>query len=242
MEITQHHQLLNEQFEQSHKILIEEIEIDANKFKKQASTSGYGVEENCVQTQCFHTWIKGSILFKRGFQFNQRDFIKLKLLKISQIQLLPILQKRTSYTNGSKLQYININKQLKSLEYKNKLCPQRQRLDLEDLILYPYNYFLEKDFQDVVEIENCILIFDEAHNAQSTAEDGSSFLITHNNIIEAEKILKNGLINQNQYQFFMINKTKLNAAIQPSELKEFRSIMNCLIFGIIQKQSSIYQF
>lgn len=50
---------------------------------------------------------------------------------------------------------------------KNRVCPyyfERQRLENADLILLPYNYLLEKDFQDVVNIENSILIFDEAHN------------------------------------------------------------------------------
>lgn len=34
------------------------------------------------------------------------------------------------------------------------------------------------------------MIFDEAHNVKSTAEDGSSFFITHNYIVEAEKDLE----------------------------------------------------
>ncbi|CAD8174994.1 unnamed protein product [Paramecium octaurelia] len=117
----------------------------------------------------------------------------------------------------------------KQFGLKNKLCPyyfERQRLDSADLILLPYNYLLEKDFSEVVQIENSILIFDEAHNVQSTAEDGSSFFITLNNIVEAEKDLEKWIDElESVAAFYDQLKTKLNSAKVSSEMKEFRSIM-----------------
>ena len=36
----------------------------------------------------------------------------------------------------------------------------------------PYNYLLEKDFTDIIDVDNAIIIFDEAHNVQTVAEEG----------------------------------------------------------------------
>ncbi|CAK74541.1 unnamed protein product (macronuclear) [Paramecium tetraurelia] len=130
------------------------------------------------------------------------------------------------------LQYktlINNLEEAKQFGYKNKICPyyfERQRMDEADIILLPYNYLLEKDFQDYVNIDNSILIFDEAHNVQSTAEEGSSFFITQNIIIEAEKDLEKWIDELETVPIFYEQlKVKLNQAKLVYELKEYRSIV-----------------
>lgn len=54
----------------------------------------------------------------------------------------------------------------------------------------PYNYLLEKDFTDIIDVDNAIIIFDEAHNVQTVAEDGQSFFINQSTIVEGEKDLQ----------------------------------------------------
>ena len=56
------------------------------------------------------------------------------------------------------------------------------------MILMPYNYVLEPSITKLMDLSmrNRILIFDEAHNIESVAEDGSSFKIS-------TKDLKNAL-------------------------------------------------
>ncbi|CAD8098779.1 unnamed protein product [Paramecium sonneborni] len=124
---------------------------------------------------------------------------------------------------------INSLEESKQFGYKNKVCPyyfERQRLDEADLILLPYNYLLEKEFQDYITIDNSILIFDEAHNVQSTAEDGSSFFITQNIIIEAEKDLEKWIDELESVPLFYEQlKVKLNQSKLCNELKEYRAIL-----------------
>ncbi|KAM3127657.1 hypothetical protein pb186bvf_020254 [Paramecium bursaria] len=81
---------------------------------------------------------------------------------------------------------------LKRLGIKQNICPyylERSRKDAADIILMPYNYLLEKDFTDIIDVDNAIIIFDEAHNVQTVAEEGQSFFINQSTIVEAEKDL-----------------------------------------------------
>lgn len=38
--------------------------------------------------------------------------------------------------------------------------------------MIPYNYLLDNEFSNIVDVKNSVIIFDEAHNVPSTAEDG----------------------------------------------------------------------
>jgi regulator of telomere elongation helicase 1 len=53
----------------------------------------------------------------------------------------------------------------------------KDRASAADLIFMPYNYLIDEKIQENFEIEyaNSILIFDEAHNVSSSAEEVSSF-------------------------------------------------------------------
>jgi regulator of telomere elongation helicase 1 len=48
-----------------------------------------------------------------------------------------------------------------------------------DVIFMPYNYLIDDKIRENFQIsfENCIMIFDEAHNITSTCEDAASFVI-----------------------------------------------------------------
>ncbi|CAK77033.1 unnamed protein product (macronuclear) [Paramecium tetraurelia] len=312
----QHHQLLDEESERTHKMMVKEIEIDGNMCKKQASLvldntpvyfphQPYDVQKSYMESVIRALNKKQNALLEsptgtgktlsllcaslawlkknRKDQLNSDQPKNIKIIYSSrthaQLKQVAMELKKTVYKPnvsmlGSRDQYCirgdfsaikgtllnqscrksvksnqcqfykkehlilmaqNYSTLISSLDeakqfgFKNKLCPyyfERQRLDFADLILLPYNYLLEKDFQDVVEIENSILIFDEAHNVQSTAEEGSSFLITHNNIIEAEKDLEKWIDELESVSIFYDQlKAKLNSAKVPTELKEFRSIM-----------------
>ena len=64
-----------------------------------------------------------------------------------------------------------------------KVCPyhfSKKKSDGADIVFLPYNYIIDKQQRDanLGLISNSILIFDEAHNIQSVAEDGASISIT----------------------------------------------------------------
>ncbi len=66
---------------------------------------------------------------------------------------------------------------------KENLCPyfaQIRRIKIADIIFMPYNYIVNRSLRRNLDInlENSIVIFDEAHNIVSTAEDTESYSIT----------------------------------------------------------------
>ena len=70
--------------------------------------------------------------------------------------------------------------ELHKIAHKEQYCPyyvNKDRASAADLIFMPYNYLIDEKIQENFEIEyaNSILIFDEAHNVSSTAEEVSSF-------------------------------------------------------------------
>ena len=63
---------------------------------------------------------------------------------------------------------------------KNYFCPyflSKSFAPQADIIFMPYNYITDQNFRHLVkkEMKNAILIFDEAHNLESFASEGSSF-------------------------------------------------------------------
>lgn len=70
--------------------------------------------------------------------------------------------------------------ELHKIAQREQYCPyfaNKDRASAADLIFMPYNYLIDEKIQENFEIEyaNSIIIFDEAHNVASTAEDVSSF-------------------------------------------------------------------
>lgn len=60
------------------------------------------------------------------------------------------------------------------------ICPyygNRDRVTGADVIFMPYNYLIDEKIRENYEVnyKGSVIIFDEAHNASSTAEDVSSF-------------------------------------------------------------------
>lgn len=67
------------------------------------------------------------------------------------------------------------------------LCPyygNRDRVTGADIIFMPYNYLIDEKIREnyKVNYKGSIIIFDEAHNASSTAEEVSSFQIIGKNL------------------------------------------------------------
>ncbi|CAD8091711.1 unnamed protein product [Paramecium sonneborni] len=168
--------------------------------------------------------IRGDFSMIKGNILNQSCH---KSIKMNQCQFY-----RKDHLNKFAYNYstlINSLEETRQFGQINRLCPyyfERERLDFADFILIPYNYLLEQDFQNIVDIENSVLIFDEAHNVQSAAEEGSSFFITHNNIIEAEKDLKKWIDELESVSVIQDQlKTKLNLVKILYNLKEYKSIL-----------------
>ncbi|CAD8198204.1 unnamed protein product [Paramecium pentaurelia] len=118
-----------------------------------------------------------------------RKLVKGKKCQFYDKEFLPIIA-----ATNSKL--INTLEETKQFGFKNEVCPyyfERERLINADLIMIPYNYLLDNEFSNIVDVKNSIIIFDEAHNVPSTAEDGQSFYINDNIVQEAKKELERWL-------------------------------------------------
>ena len=66
-----------------------------------------------------------------------------------------------------------------------KFCPYYFEKDLSkcaDIVIMPYNYILDSYILENMNnnLNNSIIIFDEAHNVPSMAEDGVSFTLSIN--------------------------------------------------------------
>jgi regulator of telomere elongation helicase 1 len=72
--------------------------------------------------------------------------------------------------------------ELHKIAHERMICPyfaNKDRLTGADIIFMPYNYLIDEKIRENYEInyKNSIIIFDEAHNIASAAEDVSSFEI-----------------------------------------------------------------
>lgn len=68
------------------------------------------------------------------------------------------------------------------LGHKHKFCPYYMTRELKkqaDVIFLPYNYLLDPKARRAhkLEMKNCVIILDEAHNVEKICEDSSSFQI-----------------------------------------------------------------
>lgn len=74
----------------------------------------------------------------------------------------------------------------------HKICPyyfEREHAQEADLIILPYSYILDPRLREDIfptgtpmSLENKIIIFDEAHNLEKSAQDGISFTLTPNHL------------------------------------------------------------
>lgn len=81
-------------------------------------------------------------------------------------------------------------------EIGNKLiiCPyfaSKDRVPGADIIFMPYNYLIDEKIRENFEVnyKNSVIIFDEAHNASSTAEDVASFELVVKTLEQSENEL-----------------------------------------------------
>ncbi|CAK81354.1 unnamed protein product (macronuclear) [Paramecium tetraurelia] len=128
---------------------------------------------------------------------------------------------------------INTLEESKQFGHNNNVCPyyfERERLTNADLILLPYNYLLDREFSNIVNTENSIIIFDEAHNVPSAAENGQSFFINETIVQEAKKELERWLKELYEMPDFfsgfqqVLNQKKLSSL----SLREYEDIVQTI--------------
>ena len=125
------------------------------------------------------------------------------------------------YQNVKNIQFLSYNcidiEEICSFGNRNKFCPYYYEKDKSfnsDIIFLPYNYIIDKDIKDTLNIsfEDSILIIDEAHNIDKVLEESSSFELKNNSLYdmieELNKILsikkeeeKNNNKNKKFFQF-----------------------------------------
>ena len=85
------------------------------------------------------------------------------------------------YTNRIPHESLDIE-ELNNLAKSQNFCSyyhNRYNQDEADIILLPYNYLLSQSIREStnINLSNCIIIIDEAHNISEAAEDAFSFEI-----------------------------------------------------------------
>lgn len=78
--------------------------------------------------------------------------------------------------------------------YSNRACPyytSRELLSEADLVFMPYNYLLDKKTRgsSLLSFKDAIIIFDEAHNVESSCYEAVSCEISSDDLIQSEKEL-----------------------------------------------------
>jgi regulator of telomere elongation helicase 1 len=86
--------------------------------------------------------------------------------------------------------------ELVELGKENAFCPfyfQRNKKEHADIIFMPYNYLFELGIRESLglEIENCVVLIDEAHNIESVCQDAKSYSFSTTVIDECLSDLKN---------------------------------------------------
>lgn len=76
---------------------------------------------------------------------------------------------------------------------KMKCCPYFLTKELKqnaDIIFMPYNYLLDTKTRRTqgIDVQNNVILLDEAHNVEKTCEEAASLQVTYN-IIDKKKIL-----------------------------------------------------
>ena len=76
----------------------------------------------------------------------------------------------------------------------NNFCPyylMKDRLKEADLCILPYNYVLDCDLREQInlELENSVIIFDEGHNIESNCEELFQFELGINDLFMSYNIL-----------------------------------------------------
>ena len=110
---------------------------------------------------------------------------------------------------------------LHKLADSRKICPfyfQQDRLRGADLILMPYNYLIDAEIRQGlnIPIKNSIIIFDEAHNMASCCEDASSFTID-NDLLEKAIVELDSLTRYSQSKKMETSKIALKEATQVTQ-------------------------
>ena len=69
------------------------------------------------------------------------------------------------------------------------ICPYyalKDRANSADIIFMPYNYLVDPEIRFLLkfDLNNAVIIFDEAHNVPSAQEDVSSFLVREDMLLK----------------------------------------------------------
>lgn len=77
----------------------------------------------------------------------------------------------------------------------HQLCPYylaRSKLSNVDLAIIPYHYILTPSIRRKLplQIENSVIIFDEAHNLERICEEIMSFKLSVDKLVQCEKLLQ----------------------------------------------------
>jgi regulator of telomere elongation helicase 1 len=75
---------------------------------------------------------------------------------------------------------------------KEKVCPfflSKDTLDSSEIIFLPYNYLIDTKARKSmgIDVDNAIIIFDEAHNVESSCGDAHSFDLSTLDLKKAQK-------------------------------------------------------
>ncbi|EAS06738.2 DNA repair helicase (Rad3) (macronuclear) [Tetrahymena thermophila SB210] len=119
-----------------------------------------------------------------------------------------------------------------------KFCPyyySREIKDDADLIILPYSFLLKQSrFQEFqVILKDSIIIFDEAHNVPSAAEEGTSYKVDQNLIEESNKELD-----------YLEKNLTPNMRTDTYHIKEARQLINAIgnLIKYFEKEGKIEKF
>ena len=108
---------------------------------------------------------------------------------------------------------------------KLTFCPFYQQYETaknsSDIVFMPYNYIFDEDINKIMEIdiENSIIIIDEAHNVRKVCEDSKSVEIKSTDFEDIILDLKN-ILNFDENQYFLDNYFKFNKIKKKKKLFE----------------------
>ena len=122
--------------------------------------------------------------------------------------------------------------ELHKIAQKHKFCPYfgtKDRAKEADIIFMPYNYLIDEKIRNSykLNLHNCIVIFDEAHNITQAQEDVTSFefrsKLLEGCIVEFKSLKENMAYSKNDWKLTEENLNKIEK-ITANFLKYFNNM------------------